>query len=50
MNQPTKHSRLPDIENRLVVARGRGEVGWTGNLEVVDANYHISNEEAMRPH
>ena len=31
-----------DIENRLVVAKGEGEgVGWTGNLELVEANYYI---------
>ena len=31
-----------DLENRLVVAKGEGEVvGWTGNLELIDANYCI---------
>ena len=30
------------MENRLVVAKGVGEeVGWTGSLELVDANYCI---------
>ena len=28
------------LENRLVVAEGEGEeVGWTGSLGLVDANY-----------
>ena len=33
-----------DMENRLVVAKGEGEgdeVGWTGNLGLIDANYSI---------
>ena len=31
-----------DLENRLVVAIGKGEgVGWTGSLELIDANYCI---------
>ena len=29
-----------DTENRLVVAQERGE-GWTGSLELADANYYI---------
>ena len=29
-----------DLENRLVVAKGKGEeVGWTGNLALIDVNY-----------
>jgi len=28
----------PDIENRLVVAMGKG---WIGSLEIEDANYYI---------
>ena len=35
-------NRLTDMENRLVVAKGEEEeVGWTGNLGLVDANYCI---------
>ena len=35
-------NRLTDMENRLVVPKGvREGVGWTGSLELVDANYHI---------
>ena len=31
-----------DIENKLVVAKGRGEgEGWSGSLGLVDANYYI---------
>ena len=31
--------RLIDLENRLVVAKGKEEgVGWTGRLGLVDAN------------
>ena len=31
-----------DLENRLLVAKGEEEgVGWTGSLELVDANYGI---------
>ena len=33
-------NRLTDMENRLVVAKGEGG-GWTGSLELVDANYYI---------
>ena len=33
-----------NIENRLVIAKGQREgVGWTGSLELVDANYCIWN-------
>ena len=32
------------IKNRLVIAKEKGEgVGWTGSLELVDANYYIYN-------
>ena len=35
-------NRLADIENRLVVAKRKGEgVGWTRSLGLVDANYSI---------
>ena len=40
--------KLTDLEKRLVVAKagggddvGAGEVGWTGNLGLIDANYCI---------
>ena len=36
-------NRLTDIENRLVVAKGAGEVRWTGSLGLVDANYYLEN-------
>ena len=43
MNLSTEH-RLIDMENRLVVAKGKGErVGWMGSLGLADANYYISN-------
>ena len=32
--------KLMDMENRLVVATGKGKgVGWTGNLGLIDANF-----------
>ena len=35
-------NKLMDLENRLLVADGEGEVvGWTGSLELIDANYCI---------
>ena len=34
--------KLMDLENRLVVAKGKKEgVGWPGNLGLIDANYCI---------
>ena len=34
--------KLMDLENRTVVAKGKGEgVGWTGSLRLIDANYCI---------
>ena len=36
---------LMDLENRHVVAEGKGEgVGWPGNLGLSDANYSIGSE------
>ena len=36
--------KLMDLENRLVVAKGEEEgVGWTGNWELMDANYCLWN-------
>ena len=41
MNLPTE-KKLMDLENRLTVAKGKvGGVGWTENLELIDANYCI---------
>ena len=41
MNLSTE-KKLMDLEKKLVVAKGEGErVGWTGNLELIDANYCI---------
>ena len=41
MNLSTKfRNRFTDTENRLVVASVVGE-GWTGSLELVEANYYI---------
>ena len=32
--------KIMDLENRLVAAKGEGEeVGWTGSLGFMDANY-----------
>ena len=39
MNLSTE-KKLMDLENRLVVAQAEGEgMGWTGSLELIDANY-----------
>ena len=36
--------KIMDMENRLVVVKGEGEgVGWTGNLELIDANSYLWN-------
>ena len=41
-NEPMYKTNITNIENRLVVAVGRGEeVGWTGSLGSVDANSYI---------
>ena len=39
MNLSTE-KKITDLENRLMVAEGE-EVGWTGRLGLVDANYCI---------
>ena len=42
INLSTEKNKLIDLENRLVVAnREREGVGWTGSLELADANYCI---------
>ena len=47
MNLSTE-KKLMDL-NRLVVAKGEGEeVGWTGNLALIDANYCLWHAKAMR--
>ena len=48
MNLSTE-KKIMDMENRLVVARGKGEgVGQTRNLGLIDANYCLWNGLAMR--
>ena len=48
MNISTE-KKIIDIENRLMVAKGEGEVvEWTGNLGLIDADYCLWNEWAMR--
>ena len=43
MNLSTE-KKIVDLENRLVVAKGEREgVGWTGNLQLIDANYCLWN-------
>ena len=43
MNLSTE-KKIMDMENRLVVARGKGEgVGQTRNLGLIDANYCLWN-------
>ena len=42
MNLLQKRSKLMDIKNRLIIAKGEGEgVGWTRSLGLADANYCI---------
>ena len=41
--------KIMDLENRLVVAWGEGEVvGWIGSLRLIDANYCFWSGLAMR--
>ena len=40
MNLSTE-KKCMDLENRLVVAKAGGVVGWTGSLGLMDANYSI---------
>ena len=38
----TKQKQITDKKSRLVVVEvGREEVGWMGNLGLVDSNYYI---------
>ena len=50
MNLSTE-KKIMDMENRLVVAEGKGEgegVGWMGCLGLIDADYCLWNGLAMR--
>ena len=48
MNLSTEKKPM-DLDNRLVVAMGEGEeVGWTGSLGLIDADYCLWNGSAMR--
>ena len=41
--------KIMDLENKLVVAKGEGEVvGWIGSLWLTDANYCFWNGLTMR--
>ena len=41
MNLSTE-KKIIDMENRLMVSKAEKEgVGWTGNLGLIDANYHL---------
>ena len=42
MNLSTE-KKIMDLENRLVVAKGGGGVGWIGNLGLIDGDYHLWN-------
>ena len=48
MNLSTEN-KVMDWENRLVVAKGEGQgVGWFGSLGLIDTDYCLWNEIAMR--
>ena len=48
MNLSTE-KKIIDLENRLVVAKWKGEgVGWLGSLGIIDTNHCLWNELAMR--
>ena len=41
-SEPTyKTETDSDMENRLVIAKGEGGMGWRGSLALVVANYYI---------
>ena len=47
--QDRSRGRLMDMESRLVVVKGKGEgVGGIGSLGLIDADYCLWNELAMR--
>ena len=49
MNISTE-KKIIDLENRLMVAKGEEEgVGWLRSLGLIDTNYCLWNELAMRP-
>ena len=41
--QVQKRGLDADTEARLMVAKERGKEGWTGRLELADANYYIED-------
>ena len=46
----SSEKKIMDLENRLVVAKGKGVgVGWTGNLGLIDANYCIGVDKECDP-
>ena len=48
MNLSTEN-KLMGLENRLVVAKGKGEgVGWIESLGLIDTNYCFWSRLAMR--
>ena len=50
-NEPIYRTETDSLKQRphLWLPSGKGEeVGWTGSLELVDANYYIYNGWAMR--
>ena len=49
MNLSTE-KKLMDLENRLVVAKGKGDgVEWVGSLGLIDADYCLWNGLAVSP-
>ena len=48
MNLSTE-KKIMDLENRLVVAKGKGEgLGWLGRLGLIGTNYCLWNGMVMR--
>ena len=47
MNLSTQ-KKIMDLENRLVVAKEEGVVGWIGSLGLIDVDYCLWNGLAMR--
>ena len=42
--------KIMDMENRFVAAKREGEGGgWTGNLELIGANYCLWNDKQWDP-